>query len=470
MKWLKIKKYLKIFSVIICSIFIFSNKASALENTIFYDINTTKDKLLKYQEDYNNGRNFFNDIDLIINELNDNRTYDYFITVYFSSFNVDFNIVIVPKNTELNTISSGSYSMKRYFYNLKLYNAPKVKYILLRYNINKIDYSLDFYNTNYSTFDDLMNSLKNEKNNFTFNNTFSGELINGEYNYNSITDNIMTVNNMLYYSTLDIPFNNLDSSGNVYNLYINDILLKNNDNIPKLVDYLNIFSIPGYKKVTIPGDKVTGIVSGIKNGRIWYKANPRVNSYYGKANSEWGDINWPKAITDLRKASFADNPNNPSANSLYLYYDFDLSKVQDSQFIMINKYAEKVCNLPEETIQECEERYNYSQEIWIPEDAYFSLVTVTENENGGNDFDFDYKDPDTGDINNSHTENDSSPDNEVGTFFDYLYKLLNNFQSGFIYISECFTNFFNELPFMIQTILGLAFIIGIVKFIIDLFK
>ena len=238
MKWLKIKKYLKIFSVIICSIFIFSNKASALENTIFYDINTTKDKLLKYQEDYNNGRNIFNDIDLIINELNDNRTYDYFITAYYnSSFNVDFNIVIVPKNTELNTISSGSYAMKTYFYNLKLYNAPKVKYIHVRYNINATNLSLDFYNTNYSTFDDLMNYLKNEKNNFTFNDTFSGELINGEYNYNGITDNIMTVNNMLYYSTLDIPFNNLDSSGNVYNLYINNNLLKNNDNIPKLIDY-----------------------------------------------------------------------------------------------------------------------------------------------------------------------------------------------------------------------------------------
>ena len=36
MKWLKIKKYLKIFSVIICSIFIFSNKASALETKDFY--------------------------------------------------------------------------------------------------------------------------------------------------------------------------------------------------------------------------------------------------------------------------------------------------------------------------------------------------------------------------------------------------------------------------------------------------
>lgn len=473
MKWLKIKKCLKIFSVVICSIFILSNKASALENTIFYDINTTKDKLLKYQEDYNNGRNIFNDIDLIINELNDNRTYDYFITAYYnSSFSVDFNIVIVPKNTELNTISSGSYAIKRYFYNLKLYNAPKVKYILLRYNINKTDYSLDFYNTNYSTFDDLINYLKNEKNNFTFNDAFYGELINGEYNYNGITDNIMTVNNMLYYSTLDIPFNNLDSSGNVYNLYINDILLKNNDNIPKLIDYLNIFSIPGYKKVVIPSDKQYAIISGVKTGRVYYKANSQISSYYDKSNREWGSIDWPKAITDLRKATFADNPNNPDLNSLYYFYDFDLSKVQDSQFILIEKYHEKICNLPDETIEECNNRYNYEQEIWIPDNAdiYFSFIDVKPNENGGNDFDFDYKDPETGDINNSHTENDSSPDNEVGTFFDYLYKLLNNFQSGFIYISECFTNFFNELPFMIQAILGLAFTIGIVKFIIDLFK
>lgn len=42
MKWLKIKKYLKIFSVIICSLFIFSNKANAYEfsyNNINFDTN-----------------------------------------------------------------------------------------------------------------------------------------------------------------------------------------------------------------------------------------------------------------------------------------------------------------------------------------------------------------------------------------------------------------------------------------------
>ena len=56
MKWLKIKKYLKIFSVIICSIFIFSNKTNALElndGTIIPDLTTKPSEYYIIAEDEN---------------------------------------------------------------------------------------------------------------------------------------------------------------------------------------------------------------------------------------------------------------------------------------------------------------------------------------------------------------------------------------------------------------------------------
>ena len=426
MKWLKIKRCLKISSVIICSIFIFSNNVKAEEFSANNKTFNTKELDNILTEKYSSL-----DLEEYVYKyafINDNKMY-YVLDNHFQGYKVNTSDWVNEKSTSylrneeyIRTLSfgSGGYLFDEVY--AYVYDFSNDSYELSSPNWNK-RYIVGSYDSNNMTREEIVNWHEER---ILYANT-----------------NITT-----YYS----------KTNEKLNFYLS------------YEDFEKEFFIEGYIKVTIPKDKVIGIVSGIKKGRIWYKANPRVNSYYGKANSEWNSIEWPKPITDLRKATFADNPDNPHLNSLYYYYDFDLSTVQDSQFIMINKYTEKVCNLPEETIEECNERYNYLQELWIPEEAYFSLVTVTENENGGNDFDFDFKNPDTNDIENSHTENESGPNNEVGTFFDYLYKLLNNFQNGFIYISECFTSFFNELPFMIQAILGLAFTIGIVKFIFELFK
>ena len=77
MKWLKIKRCLKIFSVIICSIFIFSNKASAIDYNFSYNgknfsINQIRQTM---KEKYSN---YSNDIDNCMFELafiKDNKIY-----------------------------------------------------------------------------------------------------------------------------------------------------------------------------------------------------------------------------------------------------------------------------------------------------------------------------------------------------------------------------------------------------------
>lgn len=472
MKWLKIKKYLKIFSVIICSIFIFSNNVFAEEKNWIYNENYIE--YLKENIDYDLLKNNTNDL---IDYIESNTNYDFIITFFLDIRypQVRLNVFFFEdlSQIKIKAYDYTSYS-SRYSFAFDLRNINNQKF-----NEKMLTTGFDFNEINEENFNNMFDEMKIKIDDFLINNDFVNSSRFSLWGYSLTSYDLYSYQlNIPLYSSKDLVYDNISDNGNEINIQFNDYLFTNNFSLNELIEHFDIlgnkedFSIPGYKKVVIPADKQYAIISGVKTGRVWYRANPRLNSYYDKSNREWGSIDWPKAITDLRKTSFADNPNNPSVNSLYLYYDFDLSKVKDSQFILIEKYHTQVCNLPDETIEECNNRYNYEQEIWIPDNAdiYFSFIDVTPNENGGNDFDFEYKDPETGDINNSHTENDSSPDNEIGSFFDYLYKLLNNFQNGFIYISECFTNFFNELPFMLQAILELAFTIGIVKFIIDLFK
>ena len=79
MKWLKIKKYLKIFSVIICSILIFNNKIYALDNKTNIQFNYSE-----FEEILNNSdEKYRKAITELINYLKKYEN-DYYINVGFN--------------------------------------------------------------------------------------------------------------------------------------------------------------------------------------------------------------------------------------------------------------------------------------------------------------------------------------------------------------------------------------------------
>lgn len=243
-----------------------------------------------------------------------------------------------------------------------------------------------------------------------------------------------------------ISFRVLDSN--------NEVIDENSIEVSEL-SYEPEFSIEGYKKVTIPAGYHYAYISGIKQGRVYWKFQSETskiysNLYYDNSERDWGSLEWPIRINERNNLTLVYS--NPNASEWFTYQDFDLSSVERSDFILLEKY------------QYLEGYDTYSVDYWIPEDAYFSLVKITNNEQGGNDFDFDWKDPDTGEVSDgSHS---SSSDTTHDSFFSDFTNSLNYFKDTIIGIFQNVTYFFNNLPIALKYFYMVIFVFILFIFLI----
>lgn len=105
MKWLKIKKYLKIFSVVICSIFIFSNKSYAYE--------------FKFDGKSYNTDNFRNALNDYYPEYFENGQFDNYVELVWHKDN-EIKYILVPISFRAD--GDGENYLPNYFYNLTDYS------------------------------------------------------------------------------------------------------------------------------------------------------------------------------------------------------------------------------------------------------------------------------------------------------------------------------------------------------------
>ncbi len=105
MKWLKIKKYLKIFSVIICSIFVFSNKTYAYE--------------FKFDGKSYNTDNFRNALNDYYPEYFENDQFDNYVELVWHKDN-EIKYILVP--ISFRAEGDGETYLPNYFYNLTDYS------------------------------------------------------------------------------------------------------------------------------------------------------------------------------------------------------------------------------------------------------------------------------------------------------------------------------------------------------------
>ena len=247
MKWLKIKKCLKIFSVIICSIFIFSNKASASNANLEYNF---------YTKEYNkNIINYFNEYDIdIVSQLNDLISYyesnlDEEFLVFFNLDGYYFNISIyifddINKFKNFNFYNYSKSKNLDLSFSYDKYNEPNN--ILFSNYINGQD-NWSFDNINY-IFDNLKNKLDNWiiNKNWNTSNLFYDSFRYGGFNfsdYNTFNDN----SNLLIYSSFDIKYN-INSSGNndFIKVKINDSFILDNES--SLKEFINSYSFLNKKE------------------------------------------------------------------------------------------------------------------------------------------------------------------------------------------------------------------------------
>ena len=182
MKWLKIKKFLKISSVIICSIFIFSNKSFALETyTIDYD------KFNFNQETYKDRA------DEILNYLKQYEN-DYYIFLNVKN-NSEIQIYLILKS---NIIENNSY-----------YKLDTSSTFVLSFSGTKIKYfqkTLYSDNTNFETeFNNFKNEIENNNYKLTSNHysvSISSAL---KYDY-KLENNILNPYRVVYYNNFDILY------------------------------------------------------------------------------------------------------------------------------------------------------------------------------------------------------------------------------------------------------------------------
>ena len=171
MKWLKIKKYLKIFSVIICSIFIFSNKASAYEFNFdgkSYNTDNFRNALNDYYPEYFENGQFNNYVELVWHKDN------------------EIKYVLVP--IEYREVGDGKTWLPNYFYNLTDYSI-----------ITDIDYITNLNNRSNIV---VGAAQKNDGTDYSGYQLFNGDYINNlwilELNIDKTTGDYRYYNTALY--------------------------------------------------------------------------------------------------------------------------------------------------------------------------------------------------------------------------------------------------------------------------------
>lgn len=189
MKWLKIKKYLKIFSVIICSIFIFSNKAEAYE--------------FKFDGKSYNTNNFRNALNDYYPEYFENGQFDNYVELVWHKDN-EIKYVLVP--ISFRTVGDGETYLPNYFYNLTDYSI-----------ITDIDYITNLNNRSNIV---VGAAQKNDGTDYSSYQLFNGDYINNlwilELNIDKTTGDYRYYNTTVYYLNSSIVKNFRD-----YYIYCN---------------------------------------------------------------------------------------------------------------------------------------------------------------------------------------------------------------------------------------------------------
>ena len=413
-------------------------------------------------------------------------------SINFDQNDIDYQFSLVKDN--IINFNSNSYFGNYYGYNLFMY---------------KTDTNLNFLKSSFiihSSFDIILQLYNNEKNNIVFSNgfvfeegkslqefisnynyldlskikitkTYANDLENNDI-YNIRADFVDIYNSSYKYEFktnssdwVDITSYIKDSS--LYGYYIYDYVTYFNDVISfRVLDSNNevidensievselsnepVFPIEGYKKVTIPAGYHYGYISGIKQGRVYWLLQTETskiysNLYYDNSKHDWDSVEFPIRINERNNVTLPFVTSY--ALNWFTYQDFDITQVDRSEFILLEKYSY------------LEGNDIYSVDYWIPEDAYFSLVKITENDQGGNDFDYEWKDPDTGEVNSGSQSSSSDTTND--SFFTSFNDALNYFKDIIIGIFEEVSYLFNNLPIILKYFFMVIFVLILFIFLI----
>ena len=232
MKWLKIKKYLKIFSVIICSILIFSNNVSAEEKKWTYNENYIE--YLKDNLDYDFFKNKSNEL---INYIESNTNYDFIITFFLDNRypQVRLNIFFFEDLSQIK-IKSKDYDTNKYPYDLEFRNINNQKF-----NVKQLTTGFDFKELNEENINNMFNEMKTKINEFSINKDFSNVSSIYLWIYSRSSYDLYSYNLTIpLYSSKDLVYDNISNNGNEINIQFNDYLFTNNSTLNELIEHFDI--------------------------------------------------------------------------------------------------------------------------------------------------------------------------------------------------------------------------------------
>ena len=231
MKWLKIKKYLKIFSVIICSIFIFSNKASALETKDFYFDSETYVSDIRHTLRTYDLISKFNDL---FNYIEENSKYEYLFSFGINNGkNISMRLFLIQdvSKVKLFQVVGDNYP------EIMIGNSDYIYVDTIdSFNINLSDTNWDVFFENFKLNFDKKNNTPNWWK-LHYMNTF---LFVDENNY------IKNDNSFFLKSSFDLNLSLDENQNNSKIIFDNGFVLEEGVSLQSFINQLNIFDQTDY--------------------------------------------------------------------------------------------------------------------------------------------------------------------------------------------------------------------------------
>lgn len=280
MKSLKIKKFLKIFSVIICSAFIFSNNVDASEIELNYS-------------DLSLSAGLKEEMNEIIDYLKTIETNNYVVLTYSYYYN-NFRLDVVKKQDDLSLVHAN------------LYIDDPGNPFMLQWRFNKHAYYIHFnfsdYNLNY-----LKDMIANDS--YTLSNYNSGYYFNTRTNRNINQLDVLIYSNIEF--TVDIENDYED------NFYLNGNEIFNGDVLEQYYEYINNLEGPLKYRMQFNND----VSPDLKQITFDFPITAFNNNNTVSARIEFG--NWNNIIEEI-----------PIFNFLKIYgYDINENEIELSHWI-----------------------------------------------------------------------------------------------------------------------------------------
>ena len=280
MKSLKIKKFLKIFSVIICSAFIFSNNVDASEIELNYS-------------DLSLSAGLKEEMNEIIDYLKTIETDNYVVLTYSYYYN-NFRLDVVKKQDDLSLVHAN------------LYIDHPGNPFMLQWRFNKQAYYIQFnfseYNLNY-----LKDMIANDS--YTLSNYNSG------YYFNTRTNRNINQLDVLIYSNIEFSVN--IENYNEDNFLLNGNEISNGDVLEQYYEYINNLEGPLKYRMQFNND----VSPDLKQITFDFPITAFNNNNTVSARIEFG--NWNNIIEEI-----------PIFNFLKIYgYDINENEIELSHWI-----------------------------------------------------------------------------------------------------------------------------------------